>query len=310
MNPDLNVLPQPAGTRHPSSASVLLTGSSGFIGANVLHALRAAGHRVRTVCRGQGVDVRGMTWRADWLPYLAGIDTVINSIGIIGQTSAQRFATLHARAPIALFDACVEAGVRRVIQISALGADETARSQFHLSKRAADDHLRGLDVDWLVMRPALVYGRGGASAGLFMRLARLPWLPVVGDGRQPLQPVHVGEVVATVLQGVRARSTRQSLDLVGSETVTFADWLQALRRAQGLAPAPLLHLPPGLVMCLAQIGGQFVPMLHPDNLRMLQAGHIGDGTALHAFLGRPVRRFAPALLFAGAADAAACGGEA
>jgi uncharacterized protein YbjT (DUF2867 family) len=188
--------------------NILLAGASGFIGANLSRALAAAGHRVRPISRRHGVDFGNMTRRADWQPHLDGIDVAINCVGIIGETRVQTFSTLHAEAPIALFDACVEAGVRRVIQVSALGADATAFSAYHLSKRAADDHLRGLDLDWFVLRPSLIYGRGGGSAALFMRLARLPRVPVIGDGLQSLQPIHIGEVVATVLRCLDARPAR------------------------------------------------------------------------------------------------------
>jgi uncharacterized protein YbjT (DUF2867 family) len=283
--------------------NILLAGASGFIGANVSRALAAAGHRVRPISRRHGVDFRNMTRRADWQPHLAGIDVAINCVGIIGESRGQAFPTLHAEAPIALFDACVDAGVRRVIQVSALGADETAFATYHLSKRAADDHLRSLELDWFVLRPSLVYGRGGGSAGLFMRVARLPMIPVVGDGRQALQPIHIGEVVATVLRCLDVHPPRQTIDIVGRETVGFADWLQAMRRAQGLPPAPLLHVPHALAMACAFVGRRFMPILQPDNLRMLRAGYHADGCALEAFLGRPARPFEPALLFADASDA-------
>lgn len=86
--------------------------------------------------------------------------------------------------------ACATAKVRKVVQMSALGADDTAFSAYHLSKRAADDCLRGLDVDGLVLRPSLVYGPGGQSAALFMRVAAWPLIPVLGDGQQMRQPVR------------------------------------------------------------------------------------------------------------------------
>mgnify|MGYP000918239529 CR=1 FL=1 len=206
--------------------NILLTGSSGFIGRNVATALVRAGHLVTPISRRHGVDFCRMRNRADWVPWLDGIDAVINGVGIIGESGAQRFGLLHAEAPIALFQACQEAGVRRVVQISALGADATAFSAYHLSKLAADDFLRGLDLDWFVLRPSLIYGRGGKSAGFFMRLAAQPMIPVIGDGRQPLQPVHISDVVATVMESLTSAQVRQTLDIVGNETIPFADWLQ------------------------------------------------------------------------------------
>jgi uncharacterized protein YbjT (DUF2867 family) len=266
--------------------NVLLTGASGFIGRNLAAALIDAGHQVKPVSRGHGIDFCRMRTPADWLPQLEAVDAVINSVGIIGESGSQRFAALHTGAPSALFRACVCAGVRRVVQISALGADETAFSAYHLSKRAADDCLRSLDLDWFVLRPSLIYGRGGKSAALFMRLARLPVIPVVGDGQQALQPVHISDVVATVMQSLASSEARKTLDIVGTETIPFAEWLQRMREAQGLPRARLLHVPFPLATALAHVGRHFNPILQPENLRMLQKGYWADFRPLVQFLGR------------------------
>ncbi|MBS1190827.1 MAG: NAD-dependent epimerase/dehydratase [Rhodocyclaceae bacterium] len=277
--------------------NVLLTGGSGFIGRNIMAALSAAGHQVRPVSRRSGIDFSRLLTPAHWLPHLEGIDAVINCVGIIGEHGAQRFEPLHTLAPTALFRACAEAGIRRVVQISALGADATAFSAYHLSKRAADDFLRGLDLDWFVLRPSLIYGRGGKSADLFMRLAAWPLIPVIGDGQQELQPVHIGDVVATVMGSLTSPAARQTLDIVGPETVTFAEWLQRMRQAQGLGRAPVLPIPFPLAMALTRIGRHFSPMLQPENLRMLQTGYWADVRPLAQFLGRLPRAAEPGLFF-------------
>ncbi|HRL93248.1 MAG TPA: complex I NDUFA9 subunit family protein [Pseudomonas sp.] len=283
--------------------NILLTGASGFLGRNIATRLRAAGHQVRPVCRSQGVDFAHMLDPADWLPLLAGVDAVINCVGIIGETATQRFQALHATAPQALFRACASAGVRRVVQVSALGADAQAFSAYHRSKLAADDCLRSLALDWFVLRPALIYGHGGTSAQLFMALARLPLLPVIGSGEQAVQPVHIRDVVDGVLACLVTEQTRQTLDIVGAETLTFKQWLHTLRAAQGLTPCPTLRIPLRLALAVAWLGHHFSPLLQPDNLRMLQAGYRGDTQAFSALLGRRPLAFAPALLMQDAATA-------
>lgn len=266
--------------------NILLAGANGFIGRNIARALVAAGHRVVPASRSNGIDFARLRTPADWLPHLEGIDAVINSVGIIAESGRQRFESLHSLAPSALFRACAEAGVRRVLQISALGADETAFSAYHLSKRAADDCLRSLDLDWFVLRPSLIYGRGGKSADLFMRLAKLPLIPVIGDGQQALQPVHISDVVATVMRSLTTSEVRQTLDIVGSETIVFGEWLQTMRRAQGLQRARLIHISWPLAMALSHIGRHLNPLLQPENLRMLRTGYRADRQPLIRFLGR------------------------
>ncbi|MGQ0709948.1 MAG: NAD-dependent epimerase/dehydratase family protein [Rhodoferax sp.] len=266
---------------------VLLTGATGFLGRHIHHALRRAGHPVVPVARGLGHDFARLQTPADWAPLLSGVDAVVNAVGIIGQTSTQRFELLHTRAPQALFAAAQAAGVTRVVQISAQGADDSAFSPYHLSKRAADDAVRALHRPGWVLRPGLVFGPGGGSQALFMRLARLPRIPVLGDGRQGVQPVYVGDVVSTVLACLAHEGPGQTLDLVRPEPIAFADWLHTLRRLQGLPPTGLVHLPWALAHLGAALLGPFVPLAHADNLRMLRQGHRADASAWLRFWGHP-----------------------
>lgn len=276
--------------------NILLTGASGFIGQNLTDVLTGAGHHVVPISRRDGVDFTTMQTVERWLPRLRNVDAVVNAVGIIGETGTQRFQALHAAAPMALFYACRDAGVKRVIQISALGADDSAFSSYHLTKKSADDHLRQFDLEWFVLRPSVIYGRGGTSAEMFMRLARFPVLPVIGDGRQLLQPVHIGDVVATVMACLDARVSRQTLDIVGNETIEYVEWLQRLRLAQGRKRAMVFRTPVQLALLGAWLGQPLHPMLRPENIRMLVKGYHGDGHPWQAFLGRPAMEFSPALL--------------
>lgn len=282
---------------------ILLTGAGGFVGRNLAAMLAQAGHRIVPTSRHTGFDFLHMTHPSDWRPHLHDIDAVINSVGIIRETGRQRFVTLHRDAPTALFRACAEAGVRRVIQISALGADHTAFSAYHLSKRAADDALRALDLDWFVLRPSLIYGRGGTSSALFLRLAALPLIPLIGEGKQMLQPIHIADVAATVLRCLGNTHTRQTLDIVGIDTVSFSDWLARMRVAQGLAPTRPLPIRPQLAFAAFRLLRHIHPLFQPDNLRMLLTGYHADPAPIAAFLGRTPLAFSPELFFADAQKA-------
>lgn len=283
---------------------VLIVGASGFIGRNVARALAERGDAVAPVSRRDGVDVRRLTRAADWAPHVVGIDAVVNAVGIIGETAGQDFVTLHTTVPCALFDACAARGIRRVVQVSALGADDTAFSAYHQSKRAADRHLLGLG-SGVVLRPALIYGRGGGSAEFFLRVARWPRLPVLGDGGQALQPIHIADVVAAVLAALDGRGAGRAVDLVGLDSVGFGDWLQAMRRAQGLPPARWIHVPYWLALSAAALGRRLSPLLRTDNVRMLRRGYRASGEAVAELLGRPPTAFSPELFFTDRLPAAA-----
>ncbi|MDH3918400.1 MAG: NAD(P)H-binding protein, partial [Rhodospirillales bacterium] len=182
---------------------ILVTGACGFIGGHITSALIAAGHRVvccvrdparaRRMFPGQvalACDFNRDTEAACWRPRLEDVDAVINCAGILQSRPGQSIAAIHGKAPKALFDACLAAGVRRVIQISALGAEPQAGTAYALSKHEADLHLLSLPLDGTVVQPSLAYTPAGSYGGtsLFRALAALPWLvPVVGRGDQSFQ---------------------------------------------------------------------------------------------------------------------------
>ena len=268
---------------------VLLTGASGFVGRKVRQVLEGRGHEVVGASRATGIDFRAMLAEADWRAHLEGIEAVVNSVGIIVESADQRFDTLHHLAPSALFRACVSAGIRRVVQISALGASAGAPTGYLRSKHAADEILRGLPLEGWVLRPSLVYGPEGRSTALFRRLASLPLIPLVGQGDQRIQPVHLDDLAAAVAVCLETASESRTVDLVGPQAMTFAHWLQRLRVQTGRQEALTLPLPLSWLLALSRIGRHLVPLFHPDNLHMLQQGSTADPAPLAALLGRMPR---------------------
>src|SRR4029453_976118 len=92
---------------------VMITGAAGFLGRHAAKALEAAGHRVVRARRPEVDYTRDVDERA-WLPRLQGIDVVVNAVGVFAGASEATMDSVHARAPIALFDACAAEGVRVV----------------------------------------------------------------------------------------------------------------------------------------------------------------------------------------------------
>ncbi len=273
---------------------ILLTGATGFIGTRLATALRARGHEVICASRSGGGVHADFTTDLDsttWIPRLQGIDAVVNAVGILRERGRQTFEALHVRAPQALFSACVAARVSRVIQISALGADEHARSAYHLSKRRADEYLCGLPLDSTIVQPSLVYGPGGASARLLNGLASLPWIPVPGRGDAQVQPVHVDDAVEGVVTLLSAKTARcMRIPFVGPEPVSLLDLLAALRSGMCLRRARFIRVPMSWMHAAATLG-RLLPssLLDRESLGMLRRGNTGDPRPLRDLLGRPAR---------------------
>jgi len=280
--------------------TVLLLGATGFIGERLRAALEDAGNEVvcgvraeRTVagCRSIDVDYTRDSSPAAWLPRLEGVDVVVNAIGILRETGSASFEALHVDAPTALFRACVQAGVRKVIQISALGADVHAMSRYHISKKRGDDQLAALPLQWVIVQPSLVFGEGGRSSALLTRLAALPLVPLPGDGGQHVQPIHVDDLTTAIVRLIETNEhDRQRIAAVGPGPVTLRELLGALRRALGLGNPRFVTIPMALVRAAAAAGERIRGvLLDREALGMLLRGNVASPARITAALGRPPR---------------------
>jgi uncharacterized protein YbjT (DUF2867 family) len=282
---------------------VLLTGASGLIGSALVEALERRGHRTTLCIRDAGaaaarwpgqpliiVDfARDVTVEA-WIPRLAGIDVVVNAVGIFREHGQQTFDALHAHAPIALFRACADARVSRVVQISALGADESATSRYHQSKREADRALQSLPLVSTIVRPSLVFAPGGRSARWFTTLATLPIIPLPGRGAQCIQPVHLDDLVELLVALVESDDPPREVDAVGPMPTSLRDYLATLRASLRMRSPRFLPMPDGLMRLGAATGG-WLPgsFIDVEALRMLERGNCADAAGITRALGHAPR---------------------
>jgi uncharacterized protein YbjT (DUF2867 family) len=274
---------------------VLLTGATGLIGRAVLASLHGEGHAVVAVARHAdaaarlpeaaaciALDIAKATSPGDWLPHLGGIEAVVNCAGVLQDSPRDSTAGVHADGAAALFAACEQAGVRRVVHISALGVDRGAATAFARSKLAGDEALMARNLDWAILRPSVVVGRQayGGSA-LFRGLAALPILPRLADAG-PLQIVQLDDVVRTVLFLLRPGApSRVVLEVVGPECLSLEAVLVAYRRWLGLGEARFVMLPRWLAHAAFRVGDLigllgWRPPLRSTTRRELARGAVAD----------------------------------
>ena len=188
--------------------NILICGATGFVGRHLTQVLRDAGHAVTRAVRRPSehgdiaVDFRNDTSKDIWLPRLKGINLVINAVGVLRDNTNTPMKKLHAETPCALFATCAEAGIERVVQLSALGVDSGIDTAYFSTRIVAEGALHRLPMQtrYLCLRPSVIYGEDGASAKMFTMLAKLPIHGLPMGGLQALQPVHIDDVCAAVAQ--------------------------------------------------------------------------------------------------------------
>jgi len=289
---------------------VALTGGTGFVGRHVAATLARRGHTVRVLARApararfladQGVEVvTGHLADGAALARLArGVDAVIHLVGIIVEQGPQTFAAVHVEGTRALLGAAHEAGVRRFIHMSAVGArDEPGATPYHRTKCQAERLVADSGLPHAIFRPSIINGPESAPIRLLARLHRWsPVVPVFGDGRFPTQPVWIEDVALAFALAAERPDTIGVFELGGPQVLTYDEFLLAIGRAAGRSRR-LIHVPLGLVRTLAggfDLLGPAAPITS-DQLQMLIEGSATPANAIESVFGITPLEFEEGLL--------------
>ena len=292
---------------------VLVTGAYGLIGSAIHASLRRDGHEL--IAAGRALDEARLrfpyaTWvHADftrlttaeaWLPLLANIDAVVNCVGVLQDGARDNVHAVQVEGTCALFDACAQAGVRRVVHISAVGASNEGPTAFTRTKAQAAAHLAGLDLDWVILRPSLVLAPAAYGGSAMLRgLAGLPWVtPSVASDVQIVSSDDVADTVALCLRA--DAPAKATWDVTYPQTHDLGDVVAALRAWHGFPPRPRLRVPAvafGVVSMFAELAGKlgWRSPARATALAQLSAGVVGDPSSWIAATGIKPRSLAAIL---------------
>lgn len=209
---------------------------------------------------------------------LAGCDAVVNLIGLL-HGNAATFEQVHVELPRRLVAACADAGIRRVVHVSALGADVAAPSMYLRSKAAGEAVLHAASLDLTVLRPSVIFGANDRFLNLFADLqAVLPFIALASSDAT-FQPVWVEDVAEAIVRSLDA-PTRcgPTIECTGPEVLTLRELVRLAGQWSG-HPRPLLPLPRPLgrlqALLLEWLPGE--PLLSRDNLDSMRVANIASG---------------------------------
>lgn len=285
---------------------VFLTGGTGFVGGAVARALRRRGHAIRALVRDrahacdladQGAElVEGDVVDAASLHDAPrGCEAAIHLVGIIREKGRYTFEAVHARGTTNVLTAAREAGVRRVVQMSALGARPDGTT-YHRTKHEAEVHVRRAGIPFVILRPSLIFGRGSPVVQLWLRMVRLaPVVPVLGDGRYRLQPVFVDDVAAAFVRAAERHELPDGVyEIAGPEVLTYDEVLDLVAEAMGKRIRKL-HIPLAIVWPPVRLAAalRLPAPIAPHELQMLLEENVATdtGNALADVFGLEPRSF-------------------
>ncbi len=278
---------------------VVLVGGTGFVGRAIANRLGEAGVNIVVPTRNLSraghilllptvnVVTADVHDPATLERLFAGADAVVSLVGVLhsrsGEPYGPGFARAHVELPKKIVAACRQAGVKRLVHISALGASADGPSEYLRSKAAGEAAIRstGADLDWVILRPSVIFGRDDRFLNMFAKLAAtFPVLPLAGaDAR--FQPVYVEDVAEVVWRSlITADAAGQSFDVAGPSVYTLRQLVEYVSALIG-KPRRVVGLPESLGMIqarLLELAPQ--PLMSRDNLRSMRSDNITAGEPL------------------------------
>jgi uncharacterized protein YbjT (DUF2867 family) len=268
---------------------ILVSGATGFVGPKIVHALRERERPVRSLVRRPGD--RSATTLASWGSELVqgdmrdagslrraveGAEVVVHLVAI-RQGSNEDFRRVMVQGTRDLVEAAKDAGVKRFVLMSALGTSEETKDlvPYYRSKWEMEQAVSGSGLEHVIFRPSFVFARDGGILPTFRRLARVaPVTPIIGSGRQRIQPIWLDDVAAYFAEGVdKPEAANRTFELGGPDAVTWNEFWQRLKRALGQR-RPSVHVPMGLMRLNALVTERLpgnIPLTR-DLLTMLEHG--------------------------------------
>lgn len=288
---------------------IAVIGAYGLIGSYVSARLAADGHEVVGIGRDIEAARRrfpGLDWKRadlakasveDWVVLLDGVEAVVNCAGALQDSPRDDLHAVHVEGVRRLTQACEQIGVRRFVQISAAGVAPGRATAFNATKLEAEALLAQSPLNWIILRPGLVFAPAAYGGTALLRgLAGFPLAVPIVHGDSLVQTTGAEDLAAAVARSLEPDAPgRVSLDLVHAQTFTLTELVVRVRGWMGLPPAPIVRLPLALARATAAISdalaglGWRSPMRTAalEQLRMGVQGRAEDaerlGVALRSF---------------------------
>ena len=276
--------------------SICVLGGSGFVGRHVCHQLAARGLRVRVPTRDRerakqlillptvDVIVANVHDPAMLREAVAGADAVINLVGVLHDARGERgFAAAHVDLARKVVAACREAGIRRLLHMSALNADPAGPSAYLRSKGEAEAIVRASGLDATIVRPSVIFGPDDSFLNPFAQALKFLPVMLLPCARARFQPVYVEDVAGVFARSLDGlASAGQSFDLCGPRVYTLRELLEYVGAVTGNR-RPIVGL--GAALSYAQACAMELPLVRQtmraldmlmtrDNYRSMQVDSV------------------------------------
>jgi NADH dehydrogenase len=290
---------------------VAVDGATGYLGNHLVARLRSAGLTVYAIVhpRARAADLeflkstgakvieaslkgkRGPS--AALTEALKGVDIAVHLIGSIAPRKGEKLADLHGNQTANLVAAAKAAGVKKLVQVTALGAAKNASNSYHRTKWQAEEYVRNSGLRWVIFRPSLIVGKqvGNRDSKLVSRyldlIGRRSTIPVIGKGSNRLQPVFVGDLVTALEKAIcETRFDNNAYEIGGDEILSMRQLVEKLMVARK-ANKKISGVKPLAAKMLAAVCEtvQTVPLISRDQIKLSMSDNVCANNSLRTVFG-------------------------
>lgn len=280
---------------------VFLTGATGFVGRGILERLMAEGHETVCLTRAASRDrlpnskdthakitqaTGDLFDKQSLIDAMQGCDAVIHLVGIIREQPGKgvNFSRIHVEGTKNVLEAAKQAGIKRFVHMSALGARHNATSAYHRTKYEAEQLVIASGIPYVIFRPSVIFGPGDEFVNMLADLVRLPVTPVIGDGSYPLQPVARKTVADVFVQALNLpEATGQIYETGGPTPLSYGEILDKIGEAIGKRKVNKFHIPLALMKPVVNTMERFpfFPITNTQLTMLLEGNACQDGQLLY-----------------------------
>ncbi len=273
--------------------SLFITGASGFIGQQLLARLTPQRYdRIYGLTRSEStnpgpVHQKNFSWLKGSLfdseRYANCLDSsvvVVHLAGVTGKAPAEQYFSVNCDGTRHLLARCRERQVKNFLSVSSIAANYRDKSQYYYaqSKLQGEEIVKKSGLNYAIVRPTIVLGKESSGWKALSRLARLRWLPVLGDGTAQIQPIDVDDLVDAMISIIEEREFHdESFELGGPETLSIEEFLKRVHRLYDGDEPRVIHLSYKALRWLVGGADRYLPQLMPLNAGQLSV-FVEDGT--------------------------------
>ena len=284
---------------------ILVTGATGFVGRRVVALLAAAGKRVRALTRSESVasalpeGVEGVV--GDVLDgeslrrAMEGVDAVVHLVAVIRERGALTFERVNYEGTVGVLAAAQEAGVRRIVCASTIGAASDPTVRYLHSRWMGEQEIIRSGIAYTIVRFSVGFGEGDEFINQLAALVKaFPLVPVVGDGTAVFQPIWVDDVARCIAESLdREELEARAVEIGGPDYFTYDELIDVIAETLGVRAAKA-HVPVSLMATGASVLEALSPRppITREQLKMLAFDHRTELDSVQRHFGfepRPVR---------------------